>query len=114
VPDSDEPQAWVRISARSGENTRRCCKPSEEKMDGAGTPNGVSMSKNKVVEIPTCPVSPRGFRVAEAAAYMGVSPWFVEQEIRAGRLPALKLCRHYTVLKEDLDAYLDAARKQVA
>jgi excisionase family DNA binding protein len=70
------------------------------------------MSANKkVVEVPTCPVPPRGFRIAEAAAYMGVSPWFVEQEVRAGRLPALKLCRHYTLLKEDLDAYLDAATK---
>lgn len=70
--------------------------------------------KNKAVEIPTCPVSPRGFRIAEAAAYMGVSPWFVEEEIRAGRLPALKLCRHYTLLKEDLDQYLNYAKKQLA
>jgi excisionase family DNA binding protein len=45
---------------------------------------------------------------------MGVSPWFVEQEIRAGRLPALKLCRHYTLLKEDLDAYLDDAKQKAA
>lgn len=45
---------------------------------------------------------------------MGVSPWFVEQEIRAKRLPALKLRRHYTVLKEDLDAYLDDAKDKVA
>jgi excisionase family DNA binding protein len=69
---------------------------------------------NKVVEIPKCAVTPRGFRIAEAAVYMGVSPWFVEQEIRAGRLPALKLCRHYTLLKEDLDAYLDDARRKAA
>lgn len=45
---------------------------------------------------------------------MGVSPWFVEQEIRAGRLPALKLCRHFTLLKEDLDAYLDDAKEKAA
>jgi len=69
---------------------------------------------NKVVEIPKCAVTPRGFRIPEAAIYMGVSPWFVEQEIRAGRLPALKLCRHYTLLKEDLDAYLDEAKDKVA
>ena len=61
-----------------------------------------------------CAVTPRGFRIAEAAAYMGVSPWFLEQEIRAGRLPALKLCRHYTLLKEDLDAYLDKAKQKAA
>jgi excisionase family DNA binding protein len=83
-------------------------------MDGTGTPNGVSMSgRNKKVEVSTCPLPPRGLRIADAAKYMGVSPWFVEEEIRAGRLPALKLCRHYTLLKEDLDRYLDLARKHV-
>jgi excisionase family DNA binding protein len=71
-------------------------------------------NRNTVVEIPKHAVSPRGLRIAEAAVYMGVSPWFVEQEIRAGRLPALKLCRHYTLLKEDLDAYLDDAKEKVA
>ncbi len=71
-------------------------------------------NRNNVVEIPKPAVTPRGFRIAEAAVSMGVSPWFVEQEIRAGRLRALKLCRHYTLLKEDLDAYLDDARDMVA
>lgn len=69
---------------------------------------------NKVIEMPKPAVTPRGFRIAQAALYMGVSPWFVEQEIRTGRLSALKLCRHYTLLKEDLDAYLDDARDKVA
>jgi excisionase family DNA binding protein len=41
---------------------------------------------------------------------MGVSPWFVEEKIRSGELPALKLCRHYTVLREDMDDFLDARR----
>jgi excisionase family DNA binding protein len=71
-------------------------------------------NRNNVVENPKLAVTPRGFRIGEAAVYMGASPWFVEQEIRGGQLPALKLCRHYTILKEDLDAYLDAARKRVA
>jgi len=70
--------------------------------------------RNNVVEIQKSAVSPRGFRIAEAAVYMGVSPWFVEQDIRAGRLPALKLCRHYTLFKEDLDAYLDDAKDKAA
>jgi excisionase family DNA binding protein len=74
----------------------------------------MSRPNNKVVEMPKCAVTPRGFRIGEAAVYMGVSPWFVEQQVRAGRLPALKLCRHYTLLKEDLDAYLDDARDKVA
>jgi excisionase family DNA binding protein len=55
-------------------------------------------------------VSQRGYRIAEAAKYMGVSPWFVELRIRSGELPALKLCRHYTVLKEDMDRFLDSQR----
>ena len=40
-------------------------------------------NRNNVVEILKPAVTPRGFRIAEAAVYMGVSPWFVEQEIRA-------------------------------
>ena len=56
----------------------------------------------------------RGYRIAEAAAYLGVSPWYVELKIRSKELPALKLCRHYTLLREDLDAFLDAERKKIA
>jgi excisionase family DNA binding protein len=52
--------------------------------------------------------SQRGYRIAEAAKYMGVSPWFVELKIRSRELPALKLCRHYTVLREDMDRFLDS------
>jgi excisionase family DNA binding protein len=53
-------------------------------------------------------------RIGEAARYMGVTPWFVELKIRSGELPALKLCRHYTLLKEDLGEFLDKMRKKVA
>jgi excisionase family DNA binding protein len=56
----------------------------------------------------------RGYRIAEAAAYMGVTPWFVEVKIRSGELPALKLCRHYTLLKEDIDRFLDSQKAKVA
>lgn len=59
-------------------------------------------------------LQPRGFRIAEAAAYMGLSPWSVELLIRSGKLPAIKLCRHYTLLREDLDAFLDSERKKIA
>ena len=52
----------------------------------------------------------RGYRIAEAARYMGVTPWFVELKIRSGELPALKLCRHYTILREDMDEFLDSQR----
>jgi excisionase family DNA binding protein len=53
----------------------------------------------------------RGYRIVEAAEYMGVTPWFVEVKIRSGELPALKLCRHYTILKQDMDAFLDRHRE---
>jgi hypothetical protein len=70
--------------------------------------------RNHVVDIP----SPRSVRARipyrRGAVFMEVGPWFVQQEIRTGRLPALKLCRHYTLLKEDLDTYLDGARDEVA
>ena len=55
----------------------------------------------------------RGYRIPEAAEYMGVSPWFVELKIRSGELPALRLCRHYTILREDMDAFLDTRRAQI-
>ena len=52
----------------------------------------------------------RGFRIPEAAIYMGVTPWYVEEIIRSKQLPALKLGRHYTILREDMDAFLDRKR----
>ncbi len=55
-------------------------------------------------------LQPRGFRIKEAAIYMGLSPWTVEVLIRTKKLPVLKICRHYTVLKEDMDAFLNEQR----
>jgi excisionase family DNA binding protein len=55
-------------------------------------------------------LTPRGLRIPDAANYMGVTPWYVEVVTRSGELPALKLGRHYTILREDLDGFLD--RKQ--
>jgi excisionase family DNA binding protein len=52
----------------------------------------------------------RGFRIPEAAVYMGVTPWYVDEIIRSKQLPALKLGRHYTILREDMDAFLDRKR----
>ena len=78
----------------------------------------VSMPRKRdvasVSPIQSLQLQPRGFRIAEAAVYMGLSPWFIEEKIRAKELPALKLCRHYTILKEDMDAFLDAQRRLAA
>ena len=60
---------------------------------------------------PTQSVQPRGFRIKEAAAYMGLSPWTIEVLIRSKKLTALKLSRHYTILKEDMDAFLERSRR---
>lgn len=49
----------------------------------------------------------------DAAHYMGVTPWYVEVIVRSGELPALKLCRHYTILREDLDKFLDRKREEL-
>jgi excisionase family DNA binding protein len=62
----------------------------------------------------SAPVLRRGYRISEAAEYMGISPWFVELKIRSKELPALRLCRHYTILKEDMDAFLDAEKAKAA
>ncbi len=55
-------------------------------------------------------VQPRGFRIREAAVYMGLSPWTVEVLVRSKKLPALKLCRHYTILKEEMDSFLERSK----
>lgn len=55
-------------------------------------------------------VLPRGFRIREAALYMGLSPWTVEVLIRSKKLPVLKICRHYTILREDMDAFLERSK----
>jgi len=55
----------------------------------------------------------RGLRITDAANYMGVTPWYVEELVRSGELPALMLCRHYTILREDADAFLDRKRGEL-
>jgi excisionase family DNA binding protein len=52
----------------------------------------------------------RGYRIAEAARYMGTSPWFVEVKVRSGELRAFKLGRPWVILREEMDRFLDAER----
>ena len=59
-------------------------------------------------------IAPRGLRIAEAARYMGTTPWFVEEAIRKGKLPALRLGRAYVILKEDADGFLDIQKRTVS
>lgn len=54
----------------------------------------------------------RGYRIAQAAAYMGASPWFCEEAIRQGRLKATKMGRAWVVFIEDLDAFIDQEKSK--
>lgn len=56
----------------------------------------------------------RGFRIPQAAEYTGLSVWHVAELIRSRRLLALKPqgCRHYVILREDLDGMLDEMREE--
>jgi excisionase family DNA binding protein len=62
---------------------------------------------------PSPVLPPRGLRIMYAANYMGVAPWYVETAIHSGELPALRLCRDYTILKEDADALLGRRREEL-
>jgi len=72
------------------------------------------LSTQPILRSPTAlNLPPRGMKIREAAYYAGVSPWHIETAIRSKELPALKLCRHFTILVEDLDAYLDRNRAKL-
>lgn len=62
--------------------------------------------------VPSLP--PRGLRIEQVAVYSGLSCWRVELLVRSGELPSLKIGgRHYVVLREDVDAYLDHHRAKI-
>ncbi|HEY6127970.1 MAG TPA: hypothetical protein VIW23_07275 [Candidatus Acidoferrum sp.] len=60
---------------------------------------------------------PRGLRIEDAADYSGLSPFYIEENIRNGTLPAVGgpnsgICAAYVILKEHLDEYLDGLAEQ--
>lgn len=60
---------------------------------------------------------PRGLRIEAAADYSGLSPFYIEELIRNGSLPAAGgpgsgVSAAYIVLKEHLDEYLDGLAEQ--
>jgi excisionase family DNA binding protein len=55
---------------------------------------------------------PRGFRVSEAASYIGSTVNFVRALIRDREVPALLLGKRHILLKDDLDSYLDTQRRR--
>jgi excisionase family DNA binding protein len=47
----------------------------------------------------------------EAAAYLGISPWFLRKDrIGLRRIPCTRIGRKYLYLQKDLDAVLEAGR----
>ena len=57
-------------------------------------------------------MQPRGLRIEEAAQYSGLSPFYIEEQIRAGNLlsiggPGSGACRAHIILREHLDKFLD-------
>lgn len=74
------------------------------------------MQRKKPLQVPQArPVNyptVRGLRIEAAAAYSGLSPFFIEEEIRNGNLPSIGgpgsgVCAAHIVLRERLDEYLD-------
>jgi hypothetical protein len=64
----------------------------------------------------SAPVTPRGLRIEQAAQYSGLSPFYLEQCVRDGTLPAIGgqgsgVCAAYVILREKLDEYLDELEK---
>jgi hypothetical protein len=53
-------------------------------------------------------VVPRGLRVADAAAYAGVTHWFIRSAIWTGKLKAHRAGKVLIVLHDDLDGYLNS------
>ncbi|SRR5260370_772594 len=62
-------------------------------------------------------LAPRGLRIEQAAQFSGLSPFYIEELIRNGTLPAIGgpssgVCAAYVVLREHLDEYLDSLGEQ--
>lgn len=61
---------------------------------------------------PSPSLQPRGLRIEQAAQYTGLSPFYIEEQIRAGNLvsiggPGSGVCRAHIILREHLDKFLD-------
>ena len=63
---------------------------------------------------PPIPFQPRrGYRIAQAAEYIGCTPWYCEEAIRQHRLKATKMGRAWVVFIEDLNTFIDQEKSKV-
>jgi excisionase family DNA binding protein len=60
---------------------------------------------------PTTAFTPRGLRVEQAAEYCGITVSLLRTLIGTGKITALKLGKRHVILKDDLDAFLDAQKR---
>ena len=58
--------------------------------------------------------SSRGLRVSEAAAYLGVTVFFIRDAVWKNELPAMKLGRRLIIAREDLDQFFEKQKTQCA
>ena len=64
--------------------------------------------------IPITPLQPRTLRVAEVAAYLGITISLTRALIKNGALPAIRLGKRDLIMREDADAFLNRQRERVA
>lgn len=62
---------------------------------------------------PSPTFTPRGYRIEQAAAYSGLSPFYIEECIRSGELlsiggPGSGVAAAHVVTREHLDEFIDA------
>jgi excisionase family DNA binding protein len=75
----------------------------------------VSKNHYAAVAVPVAPPQSnpaRGLRVSEAAAYLGVTIFFVRDAVWKNQLPAMKLGRRLIILKDDLDMFLETMKRE--
>jgi len=52
--------------------------------------------------------------VKEAAAYLGVTPFFIRDAVWRNELPAMKLGRRLIIDRQDLDTFLEKMKRERA
>jgi excisionase family DNA binding protein len=55
-------------------------------------------------------VSPRLYRLPDAAKYLSTSVWELRQRIREGDIPKIKLGKRFLLDRRDLDAFIESAK----
>ncbi len=65
------------------------------------------MSRKKDIPPVAAVPAPRLLRIAQAAAYLGCTVWFLRGLLWSRRLPYIKLGRRFLVDRADLDTFVE-------